>query len=259
MVEFLRTEGERLFEQYLNEMRYVYEFEKEYEGKSKRPDYTITKDGGVFLFDAKDFDPMIPPVGFSQFDPYVRLRQRIDDGRKKFKEFKEFPCGIVLRNTGNAFVNVESPAIVLGAMYGDSGFEIPIYLGPGTSPTRPPPPRAAFLGGGKMLRKNYTQNTTISALVSLRNVAVGTSRLTEIFREQPGLSISESIEAASERFPNFDAEERHLGVIVWENAVARIPLSRDLFTGPYDLRWGVEGNDQTIVFEGEKLRELTTD
>jgi hypothetical protein len=42
------------------------------------------------------------------------------------------------------------------------------------------------------------------------------------------------------------------------NEAARF-LSRDLFTGPYDLRWGVEGNDQTIVFEGEALRGLITD
>ena len=250
-----RTEGEQLFKKYLDAMQYMYEFEKEYEGKKKRPDYTVTKDGGVFLFDAKDFDPLMP-LGFSQFDPYFRIRQRIDDGRKKFKEFKEFPCCVVLRNTGNAFVNVESAPIVLGAMYGDAGFEVPVYLGPGASPTPPPPPRPAFLGNGKMVRNRYTQNTTISALVSLRHVAVGTQRLRAIFRELPHLGVPESIEVALERFPRFDADDRHLGVIVWENAVARIPLSRDLFNGPYDMRWGVEGNDQTIVFEGEELRKL---
>src|ERR1022692_2107126 len=154
-------------------MRYAFEFEKEYEGKKKRPDYTITKDGSKSLFDAKDFDPMRPAPGFSQFDPYSRIRQRIDDGRQKFKEFKEFPCCIVLRNTGNAFVNVESPGIVLGSMYGDSGFKIPIYVGPGTSPTPPPAPQHAFLEHGKMVRKTYAQNTTISALVTLRHVRVG--------------------------------------------------------------------------------------
>jgi len=37
-------------------MDYPYEFEKEFPGKSKRPDYTVTKNG-VFLFDVKDFDP----------------------------------------------------------------------------------------------------------------------------------------------------------------------------------------------------------
>jgi hypothetical protein len=254
-----RTEGERLFEQYLDEMQYAYEFEKEFEGKKKRPDYAVTKGGGTFLFDAKDFDPMTPKLGFSQFDPYSRLRQRIDDGRKKFKEFKEFPCCIVLRNTGNAFVNVESPAIVIGAMYGDAGFKIPIYVGPGTSSTPPRPPQQAFLEGGKMVYKHKAQNTTISALITLRYIAVGMCRVKEIFKEHRHLSIPDAIEAASERFPSFDVEERRLGVIVWENALARIPLSRDLFTGPYDLRWGVESSDQKIVFEGEALRELITD
>jgi hypothetical protein len=235
-------------------MQYGYEFEKEYEGKKKRPDYTVTRAGGTFLFDAKDFDRMTPVLGFSQFDN-ARIRQRINDGRKKFKEFKEFPCCVVLRNTGNAFVAVENPAIALGAMYGDSGVKIPVYVGPGPSPTDCPPPQQAFLGGGKMIRNDYTQNTTISALVSLRHVAVGMCRMRSIFKEHPHLSISESVEVASERFPHFDVEERHLGVIVWENAVARIPLSRDLFTGPYDRRWGVEGSNQMIVFEGEALRE----
>jgi hypothetical protein len=255
----LLTVGEQLFEKYLNEMRYAFEFEKEYEGKKKRPDYTITKDGSKSLFDAKDFDPMRPAPEFSQFDPYSRLRQRIDDGRKKFKEFKEFPCCIVLRNTGNVFVDLETPSIVLGAMYGDAGFKIPIYVGNGLSPTPSPAPEQAFLAGGKMVHKNQAQNTTISALITLRHVAVGMRRMRAIFREHPDLGTPESVQIAYERFPNFDVEERRLGVIVWENAVARIPLSRGLFTGPYDLRWGVEGENQTIVFEGEKLRELAKD
>ena len=59
-------------------------------------------------------------------------------------------------------------------------------------------------------------------------------------------------------FPGFDPDEKQVGVIVWENAVARIPLSRELFTGPYDERWGFDGNVQHIVFTGEKLAELLT-
>jgi hypothetical protein len=251
-----RTVGEQLFEQYLDEMGYLYEFEKKYEGKSRRPDFTVTRGGQVFLFDAKDFDPLLPDLGFSQFDPYVRLRQRIDDGRQKFKEFKEYPCCVVLRNTGNAFVNVESPGIVLGAMYGDSGFKIPVYVGSGPNSDPPPPIEHTFLGRGKMVRKDYVQNTTISALISLRHVGVGTLRVRAIFNEFPHLSVGEAVELAEERFPKFDAEERHLGVIVWENAAARIPLSRELFTGRYDQRWGVEGENQTIVFQGDALRKL---
>jgi hypothetical protein len=53
------TTGELLFQDYLALMRYPYEFEKEFPGKKKRPDYTVTRNG-VFLFDVKDFDPYMP-------------------------------------------------------------------------------------------------------------------------------------------------------------------------------------------------------
>ena len=56
------TTGELLFQDYLDAMKYPYEFEKEFPGKSKRPDYTITK-GGLFLFDVKDFEPYMPLGG----------------------------------------------------------------------------------------------------------------------------------------------------------------------------------------------------
>jgi hypothetical protein len=75
----------------------------------------------------------------------------------------------------------------------------------------------------------------------------------------PMAAVQEIFAAATENYPNFDAEEKQLGVIVWENAVARIPLSRELFTGPYDERWGYEPNRQSIIFRGEKLRALSED
>ena len=65
-----RTEGERLFQQYLEDAGYSYEFEKQFEGKNKKPDFTVTRDDNVYLFDAKDFDPLTPQFGFGQFDPY---------------------------------------------------------------------------------------------------------------------------------------------------------------------------------------------
>jgi hypothetical protein len=111
-------------------------------------------------------------------------------------------------------------------------------------------------GRGKMIRPKHNQNTTISALITLRHTAVGRRRLRKIWDEFPNLNVNEAIQAAIERFPNFDVGEKRLGVIVWENAVARIRLSRDLFTGPYDLRWGAEGDNQRIVFCGKKLSEL---
>ncbi len=248
------TAGEILFEDYLKGMQYPYEFEKEFPGKSKRPDYTVTKDGDTFLFDVKDFIENMP-VGFSAYDPYPRIREKIDEGRVKFKQFKEFPCAVVLQNNGNIFVHLDRPHVVLGAMYGDTGFKVPVWLGNGLPP-EPPPVTQVFLGRGKMLRGRTQQNTTISALITLRRVGAGWLRYRKMVKEFPKLSIDDTLKAAAERYVNFDLNEEHLGVIVWENAVARIPLSRTLFTGDYDLRWGVEGQDQTITFAGKCVADL---
>ena len=252
------TSGELLFRNYLDAMRYSYEFEREFPGKSKRPDYTITKNDGLFLFDVKDFAPYTP-LGFGFYDPYPRIREKIEEGREKFKEFKEYPCSLVLKNNGNALVDLQTPDIVLGSMYGNAGFKVPVYVGDGPMPAERPDVEHAFLAGGKMIRPTHYQNTTISALITLRHVALGMRQYRTIAKKSPNLSMEDTLAAAAEAFPNFDVGERRLGVIVWENAVARIPLSRDLFTGPYDERWGYGDGHQSIVFRGEKLADLSGD
>lgn len=250
-----RTIGESQFEKYLDSIKYSYAFEKEFPGKLKRPDYTVTKNRVVVVCDVKDFSPLLPRSrGIQQIELYSRIRQRIDDGRKKFREFKEFPCCVVLQNNENRFVLSEKPEIVLGAMYGDVTFRVPVYIGQGPPHNQPPPPgQWAFSGRGKMIRPNDVQNTTISALLTIRLVQVGLNRLKKIWKEFPGIAIAESKAVATERFLGFDADETRLGVIVWENAVARTPLPRDFFNGPFDERWGVEGDQQTITFRGEGL------
>jgi hypothetical protein len=245
------TSGELLFQQYLDAMKYPYEFEKEFSGKSQRPDYTVTKDG-VFLFDVKDFDPYMP-AGFSQYDPYPRIREKIDQGRKKFKQFKEFSCSIVMKNNGNVFVHLDSTDIMLGSMYGDAGFSIPIDIGLGRCAGDIEP---KFLHRGKMVRRAKIHNTTISALITLRHVPVGMHRFRQMVKKFPNISMDETLAAAAERFPNFEYGEKQLGVIVWENAFARIPLSRELFTGSFDQRWGCEDGQHCVVFTGEKLAAL---
>jgi hypothetical protein len=97
MPESPRTVGERIFEKYLNTRTIPFEFEKEHPGKSNRPDYTIEWEGRPVVFDVKDFDaPNGPPKRSGGFDPYPPIREKIDQGRDKFKQFKEYCCGLVL-------------------------------------------------------------------------------------------------------------------------------------------------------------------
>lgn len=245
-----RTIGEQRFEGYLKAMEYPFEFEKEYPGKQKRPDYTVTKDG-IFLFDVKDADPFMP-LGFNQFDPHEPIIQRINAGRKKFREFKEFPCCIVLQNNGNVFMDIEHPPIVLGAMYGKVGFSIPLYVGEG-EPPEPPPPQQVLLSGAQFLPN---KNTTISALITLRQVAVGKKRLRKIRDDNPGIAFDQAFAMAVDRFGKDFFDQFQQGVIVWENIHARLPLPRDMFDGPFDERWGLDGSDLACVFCGSELTAL---
>jgi hypothetical protein len=57
MTEGSRTQGEILFEQYLESQGLPFEFEKKHAGKSKRPDYTVEWKGHTVIFDVKDFQP----------------------------------------------------------------------------------------------------------------------------------------------------------------------------------------------------------
>ena len=57
MLDAPRTPGETVFEKYLKLQHIPFEFEKEHQGKSKRPDYTIEWEEHPVLFDVKDFGP----------------------------------------------------------------------------------------------------------------------------------------------------------------------------------------------------------
>jgi hypothetical protein len=245
-----RTIGEQRFEAYLKAMGYSFEFEKEYPGKQRRPDYTVTRNG-TFLFDVKDADPNMA-LGFNQFDPHEPIIQRINAGRKKFKEFKELSCCVVLQNNGNVLMDIEHPPIVLGAMYGKVGFTVPLYVGAGAL-SEPPPPQQAFLGGAQFLPD---KNTTISALISLRQVAVGKRRLRKIRDENPGLCFDDAFAMAVERYGDDFFDEFQQGVVVWENIHARLPLPKELFYGPFDERWGLDGGEVACIFCGSELAEL---
>jgi hypothetical protein len=250
-----RTEGERQFERYLDSMRYSYEFEKPYPGRAKKPDYTVTA-SQVFLADVKDFEEFLPNLGFQQVDVHFRIREKIQAGYKKFKEYKDFTCCVVLQNNGNVHVPSEDPNIVLGCMYGTVAFQVPIFLGNGPPPAgEPPAPTPVFTGDAQM---TATKNTTISALLSLREVAVGTRRVRKIRKENRGIRFDDAITTASQRFEDFDYGEMQLGVIVWENCHARLPLSRELFRGTYDERYGLEDGNIQRIFCGSGMAELET-
>jgi hypothetical protein len=133
--------------------------------------------------------------------------------------------------------------IVQGAMYGDLGITMQFDTTSGC--ILEGSEREEFLSGGKMLMRGMkggtaqVRNTTISALITLRHVRTGYAHLCKDLRDtkgQPGFSLGGWVGAPRD----FDQEEEHVGVIVWENAFARIRFPRHLFCGDYDERYGLD-------------------
>ena len=259
MAEALRTKGEILFEQYLATQKLTFEFEKEHAGKSKRPDYTIAWNGRPVVFDVKDFDPPEKyPTGGGQFDPYPPIREKVEQGRDKFTQYKEFCCGLVLRNLGRPFVMLDKPDIMLGAMYGDSGFTFPVNTRTGVGDASKL--NRAFLGRGKMIRPNWSQpqNTTISAIITLSVIKPHYQLLVEMIRADRTREIADYEAELEHTIPDYDPNREIPRVIVWHNAVARIPFPDDLFRGPYDTHFGIvrgEGDtvEQGVTYRGSAL------
>lgn len=253
MIQMQNTQGEILFERYLASQSLPFEFEKEHAGKSRRPDYTIEWKGQTIVFDVKDLDPPEKlSLGFQQFDPYTRIREKIEQGREKFKQYKELCCGLVLYNAGHPLVSLERSDIMLGAMYGDSGFTFPVDMSTGVGDGSKM--KQAFLGRGKMIRPKWSQpqNTTISAIITLVRIQPHFLYLLDLVREDPHRDNEAEIRS---RVPNYDPELEVPRLIVWYNAVARIPFPTDLFCGAYDTHFGIvhiedRAVTQDVTYEG---------
>jgi hypothetical protein len=247
-----KTLGEQVFERYLRSVGINdFEYEKLPDGKRRPPDYTIRRDRD-YLFEVKDFQPEEMRAGFNYYDPYERIRSKIDAARKKFREYEGWPCSLVLCNDGAILVDITSSDFILGAMYGDRGVVIPFNTETGAATSDGEP---AFLGRGKMMRPELKKpdHTRISALISLRTITIGMARL-EKYVDDCSLSGAELLKHLHEVDLDFDSQEVGLGVIVWENAYAAIPFPRDLFVGEYDEIYGVEGDHQRRVFVGKGVQ-----
>src|SRR5882724_11953958 len=183
----LKTESERLFETYLQTSGHLeFEFEPELSEGSARPDFVL--DASIegsplrILFEVKEFQPTPADfqLGGGAYDPYGAIRDKIQEGRRKFREYKQYACGLVLYNAGKPLVDLRWE-FIYGAMLGNLGYSIPFDTAKGILVGKPSL-TPVFTHGGEMHREKDSvpiepQNTTISAIVVLGLLPVGKRRL----------------------------------------------------------------------------------
>jgi hypothetical protein len=81
-----------------------------------------------------------------------------------------------------------------------------------------------------------------------------------LIRTRPDLAFAECEAELRSTLPTYDPALTLPRVIVWHNAVARMPFPPDLFCGPYDTHFGIVpdeqgGFNQQITFRGSELPE----
>jgi hypothetical protein len=263
-----KTESERLFESYLSASGIaLFEFEPQFSNTSSRPDYAVTHPRGLLLFEVKEFQatPEDFISGGGAYDPYAPIREKIQQGRRKFREFKDEPCVLVIYNAGKPLVDLRWQ-MIYAAMLGNLSFSVPLCP-PGEASFVKPELSFKYASGGGMHREKDghfvdVQNTTISAIAVLELLDVGKRRFDLEVRTQEKMlgrevtceEFMDMIDTA--RGTDQDLSLRQLRLITCRNPYARKPLPEDIFRGSYDEHYGVDGGKVARIFAGDGIQLL---
>jgi hypothetical protein len=131
----------------------------------------------------------------------------------------------------------------------------------GVVPDENHPIEQIFTGGGKMsnYKRQEPQNTTVSSVIVLGTYPLRQNRIRLAIRQRQGelgreTTLDEDLEFY-EAIPE-SPELRRVRVVVYENPFARIPFRQDLFRGPFDERWGVDGEFMRRVYVGSEVAAI---
>jgi hypothetical protein len=266
----LKTDSERLFSEYLDANDYCWDYEPVIAEKSKRPDFHIRRRRFQCYADAKERSAIRCPRRERRSDPIQGLRKLLEQGRKKFKEFGDDLCALVLYDTVDCDTRL-CPWDVFGAMLGNPGF-IADFDGHSVNVRSA---RSVFLDrGGKMIRhyaplQPYESTTNISAILILRQFSVRNELLKIEFDAEAKwneATLQRKL-TADELFETTLAIGQRLGddpqlvtrVKVCVNPFAHHPLPEDIFNGPYDERWAMADDGLSRVFAGSEVSATEAD
>lgn len=220
--------SEALLACYLAEQGLTFEYEPDVDGLAKHPDYRITFCGQELFLEVKEFTPgphePHPKCG-GAYLPLPGIREKINRASRQFKEFKEWPCSLVLYNPGHPRIDIHEPRTIFEAMLGNSGVSYAVDTTTGRLLT---PPQDIFEGDAKMFRD---RNTTISAIIVLEEYLRGYRR--GRVDEQKGWTANPTLDVA----PTDHALLTLLRVTRYDNPFARKLLPPSLFHGAADETW----------------------
>jgi hypothetical protein len=260
-----KTESESKFEEYLKRNSIDFRYEEKIQGISKLVDYSFEIDNQTLRIDVKEWK-IVPPKSFvGCIDPYSPIRDKIEEGREKFKQYKKRnePCILVLYRSGQPQIDLDDIA-VLGAMRGNFGYTFPIQTPQKQLVSEEA--RPGFLADGKMIHHApngpiIIQNTTISAIAVLEYISV-CSRRASCKRKQleakegRSFNIYEAFEIQMKFCKESTDPEYELRLRVFDNIECLISINQQFPFGLYDERFGIVDGHHRRRFCGALLKEM---
>jgi hypothetical protein len=252
-----KTHSELLFEEYLRSLPVEFAHEPEIAGRSKRPDYRVEIDDRPHWFEVKELaDPECKPTG--GYDPTPPFEEKIDQARKKFTEFKDDCCVLVLHGCKSIYRRPMLQEIVSAA------FGKRILVEPRCGQTLADEPYRFKFHGKAKLRPGA--NTTISAIIILQHFQVESRWVEAFYRIRRRFEVGEEVGPFAyaeefERMKDLQNEiefENSVRAVVLKNPYARIPFPGPLFLGPLDQLWGSKESSgwYTLIAMGNTLERL---
>jgi hypothetical protein len=253
-----KTPGELAFEEYLRGRGVPFEHEPPLSFTNKLIDYVVDHPthGKIYL-EVKDINCPPPAGSFGAFDPHLPIRNHIGEVQRKFKDFANELCALVLFAPPGSFVNLMEPHVMFGAMYGNLGFTI--SFDPIAGRADASRIESKFLiGEGKMVQPTRLQNTRIAALISLVSYSTFAKEANQYVRTDDGRAEEARWDDVFSGRAGI-SQDPTLCVTVWENGTAKRRLPQDLFRGPMDAWWTCDEDRQGPSFIGEKRSALGID
>lgn len=256
-----RTVSERAFEEYLSKRRISARYEELPQGVTRPVDYSFDFEGVTIRCDVKEWAPRRPPLGLRTSDPCAPIRAKIKEGQKKFKQYhgRGEPCLLALCHYGPQLIMLDHFAI-LGAMRGNIGWAVPLDTKTGIGDTS----RLDFLSGGRMFQHGRDGsvrllNTTISAIAVVASIRVRQRRVAIQERQERAAGRQLTIDEFSELYAKDASPEEEIRLIVYNNLDAAVSLPRGFPNGPYDERFGRDGEHLSRVFIGSDIASIERD
>lgn len=264
-----KTVSERIFEEYLSKRGLDPRYEERPSGITRPVDYSLELGGKTIRFDVKEWEPKGPPMGAGAFDPYEPIREKIQEGREKFKQYKGRgePCVLVLYNYGPQLIMLDAMTI-FGAMRGNVGFSVPFDIQTGVGDTSRT--ELTFLDRGRMVHHTPSgtvrlQNTTISGIAVLEFINICARRIRVEFRKRQldagrQFTIDESVAVLEVLESQYQTVQTDHRVILHDNLdgpVVAVPA--EFPSGPYDERFGSDGTHLIRSYVGSELAAIEKD